>query len=690
VPSSSLCEIAAYSPTTEIPWIAAGDGVCGYSGDGVLSQGAEIQDTVGGYAFDKAGDMYFADTGNNVLRRIDAVTGVIHTVAGDNALGAGYSGDGTPATQATLNSPWGIAVDSNGIIYTASYSAGATGITPQAVLARKHSDHTGAGVKTGANITNPTTPDAAIRKIGPDGQIIFPEWEVGSSTPASSILLTNVGNDDLIVANQVLGGANPGDFTADPASTTCNWTTPLPSGQSCHLGFTFTPTAAGVRSATVTLADNTAAYQHFILLSGAASTSTTLIPTVTVTSPLSNSLFPSGTPIRLAGIITNGNPAPYGPTGNAVFSPIFVGGTGNVWAEFTVPISNQGTVSTTVTPPPGIFKTELYYGGDKVSHYNYAYGPKFAVTPVPAEVTATSPTSGQVFKYGSTINFSAKVESAILSSLGINSPLNGKFSIALTDTTSNSGEGAFGYSSSTNTGEETFTATSNGFVVGSYTAAMSYAGDTGANPQNGAGSVTIPFSIVAATPTINWPTPASVLAGTKLGPTQLDATATLNGSMIGGTFVYNPPAGTVLEAGTVTLNTTFTPTDKTDIATATGSVKITVTLPVVKPATITKLSSLSNPAKLGNPVEVKATVSSGAAETTPSGTVTVYEGGVRLTSAKLSGGIATMSITGLTAGTHLLTAEYSGDPGHEASTSAPLALKVVSSGPAPDPIGHKE
>ncbi len=75
------------------------------------------------------------------------------------------------------------------------------------------------------------------------------------------------------------------------------------------------------------------------------------------------------------------------------------------------------------------------------------------------------------------------------------------------------------------------------------------------------------------TPTITWATPASVPTGTALSATQLDATANVAGS-----FAYSPAIGTIEStAGSVTLNTTFTPTDSTDYNTATASVTLTVT-----------------------------------------------------------------------------------------------------------------
>ena len=67
-------------------------------------------------------------------------------------------------------------------------------------------------------------------------------------------------------------------------------------------------------------------------------------------------------------------------------------------------------------------------------------------------------------------------------------------------------------------------------------------------------------------PVITWATPAPITAGTPLGATQLNATAS-----VPGTFVYNPVAGTVLPAGISTLTATFTPADPKRYTTATAS-----------------------------------------------------------------------------------------------------------------------
>jgi hypothetical protein len=70
------------------------------------------------------------------------------------------------------------------------------------------------------------------------------------------------------------------------------------------------------------------------------------------------------------------------------------------------------------------------------------------------------------------------------------------------------------------------------------------------------------LTILPATPTIAWPTPASISAGTPLGAAQLNATAAgVGGISLAGNFVYTPAAGTVLTAGTHVLAVEFTPND---------------------------------------------------------------------------------------------------------------------------------
>jgi sugar lactone lactonase YvrE len=104
------------NPSTDALTLVAGNNTPGYSGDGGAATNAQIA-TICGIALDAAGDVYIADCGSEVIRRVDASTGIITTVAGNGS--GGYAGDGGPATSATLNAPHGLAIDGAGNIYIA-------------------------------------------------------------------------------------------------------------------------------------------------------------------------------------------------------------------------------------------------------------------------------------------------------------------------------------------------------------------------------------------------------------------------------------------------------------------------------------------------------------------------------------------------------------------------------------------
>jgi hypothetical protein len=94
----------------------AGTGTQGFSGDSGPAAAAAI-DSPTGLAVDPASNLYLADTHNHRIRRIDAATGIISTIAGTGA--PGFSGDASAATAATLALPHGITLDSAGNLYLA-------------------------------------------------------------------------------------------------------------------------------------------------------------------------------------------------------------------------------------------------------------------------------------------------------------------------------------------------------------------------------------------------------------------------------------------------------------------------------------------------------------------------------------------------------------------------------------------
>jgi len=102
--------------------VFAGAGYASYYEPGVPANGPALSTPLGnpaGVAMDALGNVYIADTGNGVVRKVDT-TGYMTTLAGNHKpCGQGACGDGGPATSARLSAPQGVAVDSSGNVYIA-------------------------------------------------------------------------------------------------------------------------------------------------------------------------------------------------------------------------------------------------------------------------------------------------------------------------------------------------------------------------------------------------------------------------------------------------------------------------------------------------------------------------------------------------------------------------------------------
>ncbi|MDG3002361.1 SMP-30/gluconolactonase/LRE family protein [Paludisphaera mucosa] len=114
---ASLALAPAEEPTSEPARIETivGTGEAGFSGDGGPAARARLNQPFD-VVYDRAGNLYLSDTGNQRIRRVDA-SGVITTVAGNG--GKGFAGDGGPATAAKLDEPYGMAIDGDGNLYFA-------------------------------------------------------------------------------------------------------------------------------------------------------------------------------------------------------------------------------------------------------------------------------------------------------------------------------------------------------------------------------------------------------------------------------------------------------------------------------------------------------------------------------------------------------------------------------------------
>ena len=198
---------------------------------------------------------------------------------------------------------------------------------------------------------------------------------------------------------------------------------------------------------------------------------------------------------------------------------------------------------------------------------------------------------------------------------------------------------------------------------------------------------TVSLTVNKATPAITWATPAAITYGTALSSTQLTASS----GNVGGTFVYNPPAGTIPATGTDTLSATFTPTDTTDYTTATQTVSLTVNKTTPGVAVTAGASTVV----LGGSTVLTATVSvSQPAGSAPSGSVVFYNGASAIGSSPLTPVDAlhatasmTVSTSQLALGNNTITASYSGDSNYSVNSTA-SALAIAVNLPVPSISGY--
>jgi hypothetical protein len=212
-----------------------------------------------------------------------------------------------------------------------------------------------------------------------------------------------------------------------------------------------------------------------------------------------------------------------------------------------------------------------------------------------------------------------------------------------------------------------------GTTVGSYTIQTTY------NPSasfTSSSDSAHQLTIGKATPAITWANPASIVAGTALGSTQLDATAS-----VPGTFLYSPPAGTVLSAGNQqTLGVTFTPTDATDYTTATATASINVN----SAGTVTTASNVGPIVYSPNSQSITLTATVTSSSTVTGGTVSFTLLGSTI-SAAVGNGSASASFTvsaGTTVGSYTIQATYNPSAGFTGSSDSAHQLSISKATPA--------
>ena len=667
--------------------VAGGGTGCGGQtdtvGDGCPATQAKLN-SLQGVTVDSGGNLFIADTANQRIRRVDAVTGIITTVAGNgftNPNGSGgYTGDGNPATAAELNSPEAVAFDAAGNMYIADSlnniirevsaatgnistfagtgTAGDTGNGGAATAAELRVP-SGVAVDPAGNVYIGDTQNSAIRKVS----------SASSSTPGiiSTIVVTGVGEDYFAGSFSQLFLYGPIGLFLDSSGNLYfadSLYMEVQEIQSNYVALDFTgdatptPVRQGSLSATQDQTVENDGNAPLDLTGIVLGTNTATDPTVT-TCAVSPPLLAVDSDCVIGAVFA---PA---------LSPVL---TGNTAENGNIDIA--GDTQTAVTAPNSPLDIEVFGIASPVN-----------------EATITMVSSLNPSGFGNPVTFTATVSTGTGTGA-----LTGTvtFSVDGTAVQSNTTLGTAVTSGSTVSATATFLTST--LTVGPHSITAAYVPGTDVNHYAGP-----PFTLTQ-----------NVLEGTV---TTLASSSPNNTSLIGtsvtftATVAIGPNGGAVPPVGSVQFNDGATILTTVPLS-AGGTAQYTtssLTLGVhnivayylgdptgsqtdqdiqisnsttlnqdVQSQSSVALITNSNPSNYGSPVTFTATVTTTGGAPLPTDTVTFLDSGTPLGAAVALGSSlqATFTTSTLIAGTHSITASYSGDANNSASTSAPVSEVV--------------
>jgi sugar lactone lactonase YvrE len=673
----------------------AGTGSPGYSGDGGAAIHAAIS-TPGGLAMDGAGDIYFSDTTNHIIRRID-VNGTITTVAGTPQT-QGYGGDGGQATSAKLFLPEGIALDAAGNLYIAD--------TGNAVIRMVNASdgkistvagvpgsagYNGDGDATTSKLNSPwtvivgadnslyiaDTQNNRIRRVsggvistiaGTGAQGFDGDTGPGASSvlnlpigvaldPAGDLYIADSGNDRVRKVSAATGSVNAGTATIQ---------TIVGTGSE---GFSGDGGAAN-------LATLHGPYALFFAQNGDLYFTDTINNRIrrVLATPFSLLQFPDtkvtkiSSPPQVEGLDSDGNAdlnlvAPTlvnaaldSTTTTCSFTTATLKGSScNVGVEFaptTVAPNLQGSVT-------------LNSDAANASEVINIFGNALDVNPTTVSLASNINPSVT----GQTVIFTAMVDNQHAGSLtGPVTFLDGSATLC----------------SNVNLSGGVATCSASWPALGQHTITANYAGDAN-NEANSASMIETvkqpPTLVLSASPYPH----ATVLENVTLTLTATASTGTPTGNVV--FYDYgNAISGSVAlnGSGVATFSTThlapgahsLTAQYAGDANNASGTSNV-VSEGVFQAATTTTLSTTDATPTVGNSITLAATVTSTDGPQ-PTGVVNFTDNGSPLSSASLDGsGVATITINSLAPGTHSIVANYGGDTDNGGSSSSPLTETVA-------------
>jgi sugar lactone lactonase YvrE len=327
--------------------VVAGNGIQGYSGDNGPATSATLN-TPGGVSLDADGNAYITDSKNNAIREIVAASGNIVTLSGANSgAQGGYSAEGTTATAATYCNPAAVQLDGKGNLYV-----------------------TDAG-------------NNAIREINRSApSYTFQSANLGSQSSDSPFYFTlnNIGNGTLVLANPAFSGAGAASYSLSTASSSACSPGSYPQGANCTYGINFNPAALSNPATMEVFSNTNAAGGQSITLAGAASTGIGFSPLhvmmaqsiiFTPPSPVAYSVSPitlSATDYDGWSVDDSGNPIIF----SVLSGPGVVSGTTRTPTLFsanlaTLTVTGVGTITIAANQAGGNYGGEVYHAAPQVT-----------------------------------------------------------------------------------------------------------------------------------------------------------------------------------------------------------------------------------------------------------------------------------------------------------------------------------
>ena len=598
----------------------AGTGTRGYGGDAGPAVQAELN-VPAGVVVDVAGNLYVADSGNHLVRKVSATTGIIETIAG--AIGVITSGDGGTAIGATLDGPYALFLDGPGNLYIADYF------------------------------------DNLMREVYANATgLSYPVMRVNSVSTPKPEVIENDGNSVLnfsaftLVSNSAL----------DSTSTTCSTSQSIAVNQTCVLGVEFAPTVIGTLvTGSISLVSNAANSPATINLSGQV----LLVQPTQISLTASANPAAVGSAVTFTAVVSNG--AAMVPTGTVTF----MDGTAQIGMA-TLTASGAATLST-ATLAPGVAQMTAVYSGDPnnapatsavlAEHMEQpttttlasSVNPSVAEAGVTFAATVQGPAGVTSVPTG-TVTFSdgaAPIGTSVLNASGV---------ATLTVTRLYAGQ----HSITASYGGDPVNLASQSVLLVQTVAQATTATSLTTSSATVYAGVSVTFTaVVSRTDTVIPTGTVTFLNGaTTMGTGTLDST---------GTATLTTSA---LAAGNHSISAIYTG-DTNNLTSTSASLGETVQ----QIPTATTIAASANPGTAGAALVLTATVAQSGmlgAGGAFSGTMTFQNGAATLGTATVSAaGVATLTVSTLAAGANTVTAVFAGNTNYVGSTSSPMLETIV-------------